>query len=499
MTENTDFAATAATNVMPQETTLAQEQPPNLFYPIFIGLALSTLTLNFLNLQYILPAMGLLFLWLGFRRLRQVNGWFKACWIVTILRTVAFLFILIVNATIWNNSLYQLPVFQGLGVFQLVVPILTLFCLWQAFHCLQRQAGKPPQAAAVGLLLLWYLILCALAYVQYQGLILSTIFIIAYIYCLWKLFHLCSECSLLLSQAEPAPVRFSDAVLSGCLGIGLLLGILSGYLFFNQYPMDWTALPPAEQTDQRQQRAALQELGFPADVLEDLTAEDLAACQSAVTVQKYIDSYLVYQKETAHADLRTTIIAVQLSDAENHWKVFHHFRWIEKPQFYGTDAIQLWPADSQHSEYWHIPDKFSGQLLYENQGQTYTAPYYRLERAVYQQNNLFGSYTSNDIFADFSFPKDGQYYRGYVAYDAYSLANELLLSSWMNYIHQRNWMQYPVMTAKDFVMYASIFASDKIFSKTARNVLQVHCTAMIETIPKRNSPSASKTVVPAMS
>ena len=135
MTENTDFAATAATNVMPQETTLAQEQPPNLFYPIFIGLALSTLTLNFLNLQYILPAMGLLFLWLGFRRLRQVNGWFKACWIVTILRTVAFLFILIVNATIWNNSLYQLPVFQGLGVFQLVVPILTLFCLWQAFHC----------------------------------------------------------------------------------------------------------------------------------------------------------------------------------------------------------------------------------------------------------------------------------------------------------------------------------------------------------------------------
>ena len=99
MTENTDFAATAATDVMLQETTLAQEQPPNLFYPIFIGLALSTLTLNFLNLQYILPAIGLLFLWLGFRRLRQVNGWFKACWIVTILRTVAFLFILIVNAT----------------------------------------------------------------------------------------------------------------------------------------------------------------------------------------------------------------------------------------------------------------------------------------------------------------------------------------------------------------------------------------------------------------
>lgn len=74
MTENTDWTTTDAT---PQETTLAQEQPPNLFYPIFIGLALSTVTLNFLNLQYILPAIGLLFLWLGFRRLRQVNGWFS--------------------------------------------------------------------------------------------------------------------------------------------------------------------------------------------------------------------------------------------------------------------------------------------------------------------------------------------------------------------------------------------------------------------------------------
>ena len=301
--------------------------------------------------------------------------------------------------------MYQLPVFQVLAVFQLVVPILTLFCLWQAFHCLQRQAGKPPQAAAVGLLLLWYLILCALAYVQYQGLILSTVLIIAYIYCLCQLFHLCSECNLLLSQTAPAPVRFSDTVLSGCLGIALLLGILSGYLF--SINIRWIGQPcrlPNRQTSSSK-KMPLQELGFPADVLEDLIAEDLAACQKAVIVQKYTDSYLVYQKETAHADLRTTIIAVQLSDAENHWKVFHHFCWIEKPQFYGTDVIQLWPADSQHSEYWHIPDQFSGQLLYENQGQTYTAPYYRLERAVYQQNNLFGSYTSNDILPTSLSPK----------------------------------------------------------------------------------------------
>ena len=44
------------------------------------GIALTSITLNFLNLQYILPAVGAMLLCLGFRSLRRENGWFRQCY-----------------------------------------------------------------------------------------------------------------------------------------------------------------------------------------------------------------------------------------------------------------------------------------------------------------------------------------------------------------------------------------------------------------------------------
>ena len=46
---------------------------------ILIGLGMTSVTLNFLCLQYLLPAIGMLLLLLGFRRLRKENEWFTAC------------------------------------------------------------------------------------------------------------------------------------------------------------------------------------------------------------------------------------------------------------------------------------------------------------------------------------------------------------------------------------------------------------------------------------
>ena len=48
---------------------------------ILWGLALTSITLQFWNLQYLLPTIGLVLLMLGFRALRRENGWLAAlCW-----------------------------------------------------------------------------------------------------------------------------------------------------------------------------------------------------------------------------------------------------------------------------------------------------------------------------------------------------------------------------------------------------------------------------------
>lgn len=55
---------------------------------ILIGLVLTTVRLNLLYLQYILPAVGAAHLYLGFRTLRRDNKWFRLCWLLAMGKAV---------------------------------------------------------------------------------------------------------------------------------------------------------------------------------------------------------------------------------------------------------------------------------------------------------------------------------------------------------------------------------------------------------------------------
>lgn len=79
---------------------------------------------------------------------------------------------------------------------------------------------------------------------------------------------------------------------------------------------------------------------FPDEILQDLCSEDILACREAMQV---VVSAQEYENE-----LCVTGIAVKLpgddSENRNRWKLFHHFRWQKNPGFYGTEALQIWPA-----------------------------------------------------------------------------------------------------------------------------------------------------------
>ena len=50
---------------------------------ILLGMALSAITLNFWGLNYILPTISIILTILGFRAVRNENGWFKGCLLYT--------------------------------------------------------------------------------------------------------------------------------------------------------------------------------------------------------------------------------------------------------------------------------------------------------------------------------------------------------------------------------------------------------------------------------
>ena len=61
---------------------------------------------------------------------------------------------------------------------------MGLFCLWLGLRAVQQKAGLPPRAGGVLALMLWYGVVYLLVLIQYPGMILPLILLVAFIFIL---------------------------------------------------------------------------------------------------------------------------------------------------------------------------------------------------------------------------------------------------------------------------------------------------------------------------
>lgn len=462
---------------------------------ILIGLALNSLTLNFWLLQYILPTIGVLLLLLGFRTLRRENPWFRKCWYITLVRAGIFLPTLGLNATIYCNEIYNSGIGKVWTVLNVAIIFAQIFCLWRGLRMIQEKAGLPAHTGSAVALMVWYGVVCLLAVIMPQTSLISGILVVAaYIFIIRCLYRLSQELEEAGYAVETAPVRMPDwAVVSGTLAV-LTVGMICGYLFGGSYRMNWRTLAAADAQESEyaerieKVRAELLELGFPEYVLNDLTEEDLLACEGAkrlvknTRVQPANDGRWVTENRGNHLytdlvydvkELRITGVAVELPGEREQWKLFHHFLWEVDPGFYGTESMQFWPTDRLSG--WSLAGDFTGQVLYDRDGVTYVSDYHSLGKESYVSNGFFWEQSDRtDVFATFSFPEKGENQRGYVSYAALEMQDGYIVDSWINYTHQKSWAQYPALTAKEF-RKKETFLNDRAFI-TIQDALQYHPT-----------------------
>ena len=434
-----------------------------------VGLALNAVTLRFLALDYLLPAVGLVLLLLGFRALRRDNRWFRVCYAVAVFKAAWFFPSLVLNAVAVPPPAAVSAALSALSTASLALTVVQLFCLWQGLRAVKARAGLPAEAPEAAALMIWNLVILALALGKAGGTLTGILLITAYVLILRSLFRLSSELDEAGYAVRPAPVRLSDRALGRWIAGLLAAGLLAGYLFGAKYPMDWAPAAPDASTETAELRAELLALGFPEEVLADLAEEDVAACRGALrvvadsvdrpvnpgreVVEKEAGSefhYTVYDEK----ELRLTSVAVELPGERETWRVLHHFRWLTDSGFPGTESLQLWGAD-RRPEGWVRTGEITGRVLYTRDGVSYAAPYASLDDETYTAASFFlGEQTVTDTFASFSLPGRGEDQRGYVAYTvtARPAAVQYMINSWVNYIHQRGWWQYPVKTAAEYRM-----------------------------------------------
>lgn len=433
---------------------------------ILVGLALTTLTLNFLCLNYILPAIGMVMMVLGFRSLRRENGWFRACYVLTAVRCAYFSANLTLNATLLQTAAGQPPVSYILTGFTGALCLAVYFCLWRGIKAVLRKAELPDRARSAGALVIWYLFVMVLALLPFDPLVLAIVMVVAYIFILRNLFKLSHQLDEAGYDIRTAPVRVPDWGVSSIIAGILAVGIACGYLFCHSYTMVWQAKTSSDDPAVSSVREELLELGFPADVLADLTDADVLACAGAqdVYTEKYDIAFnpgrivTTRRGNTVHSttvydvrELHTTGVAVLLPEDGAHWKLFHHFRWAVDPGSYGTENIRI-QAAYQRPEF-RPEGEPTGILLCDRDGVPYWSPYRTLESGTMSTRveQFLGGGSTESIVASFSLPGDGENKRGYISYGIYAEDVSMIITSIMDYTHQRNFLQYPVLTATDYI------------------------------------------------
>ena len=431
------------------------------------GLGLITITLNFLYLDVILPAVGGLLLVLGFCTLRRENTPLRWCYILS-LASLAVRGACIVLAA--------LPVETGLAPAYVNIALLQVLyvCLWRGMVGVSRAAGEEkPAATAAGAMAVFYAVLTVLALIGVEGWLLVLPMLVLYILLLRSMVRLSRSLADTGYAITAAPVRLPDAaVLWGGLGV-LLAAVLLAMFLGQRYPMDWHTRSDAPQSVPIRQE--LLEKGFPERVLNDLTADEVAQLSGAVRVYhqtEHLYSNTDYREVTLSRFLRDPPHTLQYDhtltetdDAGNRtyryvYRVYdtleqtmrhvavelpaegdtarfvyiHHLTYAAPPSPY-TEMLELWPAWQTQGD-WFPGGHVSGRVLCERNGTAQAAAFHTLKSGSQQVSDLFGTRQTQRITAGWSFPHGVESPRAYVFYDALRGQGGWVIESWANYVCQ---------------------------------------------------------------
>lgn len=429
---------------------------------ILIGYFLSTFTINGLGLNLILPVIGQILMLLGFRALQHENRWFSACYVFAVLQAFLRFGKLILDTTIFDLP-FEDPqsaanAFYIALALQVLLTVVSLLCFWRGLRTVQKACGIRSKAIGVLALLAWNLLFCAMALLQMRGHFFggyTLLFLLfSLIIILWMIARQAKALDATGYVLQPAPLRLSDRTLTLIILAILAIGCTYGHLFFSSYDMDWQTVDSTESAATSETKTHLAALGFPEDILDDLTPDDLARCRDAEQV--VVDARTLNSEnptfDNGDYDIRLTNVIVLVPGDTPRVILFNHFSWLSTPKFYGTAALNILPTYEVSAELWRLEDGPTGRILYDDGDDSFVADYHSIEMRTVTSNLFRNVAPSPSLYANFIFPNQGTRQRGYITY---TIAPRAILPegyrqagySQMTYMHQKKRFLYPAETA----------------------------------------------------
>jgi len=436
-----------------------------------IGLILCSVTVKAFELRYLLSAVGTVLMLIGLRPLRLENSWFKAGWILALLRLPLYYAVAIALSTVFYTGFFAKGFAFALAIVHPASQTLEILCIWMALTDLQPKIGGRDLTQWIIALSICYASLLFTDLLKQEDRVIAfcgdtlifLITLVGLVAVYAKFFELAQEIAQSGYTPKAAPVRIASPTLAAGLAIILVCGIACGYRFGGRYPMRWQKEEAAASEEASEARYALLSLGFPHWVLDDLTSEDILACKGAQKVVCTYDDYIVDRDNFTGHGFHITAVGVKLDGERGHCMVFYHFIWATNPGFGGTECLQIDSEFLNGSQEWRLERKPTGRVLFDREVGVYTAPFFGIEALQYE------GYGAQSLYATFSFPNDGRRLRGYICYgleeipstDCYfGTVDELVC-----YTHQESSLfEYPVRSAQE-VAVTDAFIKSPQFEK----------------------------------
>lgn len=417
------------------------------------GIAFTMLTPNIFYINYVLPMIGSFLLLFGFRRMRNDSREFKACYILSWVKIAVSIFAVFLNSTIYASGDLGSAVGNVNMSISLASSLGLMVALALAVRKTQIKAGLSVNVKSAVAMIILYIILLVWALLGTEVPVLGWAVIISYIVILVNLHKIIKSIDTAGYVIENSSSKIPDKALGLVLIAVIAASIACGYLFFHGYDMHWEEVSSEEHTAVEEMKEELKDKGFPENVLNDMSREDIEACKGALEVyseteERSVDESLsdlgINPDDPETKEIRFTHVILLLDGERDEWRYIHHFEWINGDDFYGTEAIQIW---HQYANSWIDYDSFIGRVLYTENGITYAAPYYMFDNEKYVNDHVILGGLYDEAFARFSFPAGRLKQRGYVSYVGAASDNAYFTGSWINYNHQKTFLQYPVTSA----------------------------------------------------
>lgn len=433
------------------------------------GFSLTTLHLNFLYLQYILPTIGTALIFLGFRSLRNENRYFKTVYIFSIFRLILHLAGLVwISTPLHMLDYITIPIGTVMFIFQIIMFVISQAALNEA----HKKAGKTPEYSPFYRIAAWT---AASFFIALSPLSQSWLFFIPmvtfYILIIRSLFRIGNELDNTGYVLTNAPVKINSETFSRVYFVTALMIAIICSIFSNHLRLKPQEFYLPEMTPMRH---SLINAGFPTEALNHLSEEDVEKLIGAVNIKSISELLMFDPKEIEH---RTTygnhtsinytyepgknnldVTTIYIEMPENLIYVMQYFVWKGGSPVWQDGILISGENDVNNKKI------VNSGLFYSKDGISYEADFPNLACEEVIQNTMFGSSYTTPISGTLSYPFGSKDQGGYVLY-SYEIPDEVefyITFSIFNYMHNSGPLHLPYARTDEKIINGAYLFSDKI-------------------------------------